>query len=69
MDSGRAWTMCGPRLGLGSGSYDGAMSRQEPPTMHAVRPLLPVYPFNEPGQPIALHYGLVGGLASDDAPG
>jgi hypothetical protein len=37
--------------------------------MHAVRPLLPVYPFNEPGQPIALHYGLVGGLASDDAPG
>jgi hypothetical protein len=45
------------------------MSMQEPPTRHAVRPLLPVYPFNEPGQPIALHYGLVGGLASDDAPG
>jgi hypothetical protein len=54
---------------LGSGSYDGAMSTQEPPTRQAVRPLLPVYPFNEPGQPIALHDGLVGGLAPDDAPG
>jgi hypothetical protein len=25
-----------------------------------------VYPFNEPGQPIVLHDGLVGGLAPDD---
>jgi hypothetical protein len=32
-------------------------------------PLLPVYPFNEPGQPIVLHDGPVGGLATIDVPG
>jgi hypothetical protein len=70
MDSvGHTWTRVGPGLGLGSGSYDGAMSTQEPPARQAVRPLLPVYPFNEPGQPIALHDGPVGGLAPDDASG
>jgi hypothetical protein len=41
----------------------------QPPTSKAVSPLAPVYPFNEPGQPIVLHDGLVGGLAPDDAPG
>lgn len=57
------------KVGLGFGSYDDAMSMQEPPTRRAVRPLLPVYPFNEPGQPVALHDGLVEGLAPDDASG
>jgi hypothetical protein len=68
MDSARAWTMWA-KVGLGSGSYDGVMSTLEPPGSNAVRPLLPVYPFNEPGQPIALHDGLVEGLAPDDALG
>jgi hypothetical protein len=44
------------------------MSRQ-PPASAAVSPLLPAYPFNEPGQPIVLHDGPVGGLAPHDAPG
>jgi hypothetical protein len=48
--------------------YDGAMSTQ-PPTSRSVSPIAPVYPFNEPGQPIVLHDGPVGGLAPDDAPG
>jgi hypothetical protein len=49
--------------------YDGAMSTRQPPASKAVSPLAPVYPFNEPGQPIVLHDGPVGGLAPDDAPG
>jgi hypothetical protein len=44
------------------------MSTQSPAS-EAVSPLPPVYPFNEPGQPIVLHDGPVGGLASHDAPG
>src|SRR6266545_391183 len=39
------------------------------PASGAVSPLSPVYPFNEPGQPIVLHDGPVGGLATNDAPG
>jgi hypothetical protein len=49
--------------------YDGVMSTQQPPTSRSVSPLSPVYPFNEPGHPIVLHDGLVGGLAPHDAPG
>jgi hypothetical protein len=41
----------------------------QPPASDAVSPLPPVYPFNDPGQPIVLHEGLVGGLAPRDAPG
>jgi hypothetical protein len=32
-------------------------------------PLVPVYPFNEPNQPVLLYEGLIGGLAVDDMPG
>ena len=32
-------------------------------------PLCPVYPFNDPGQSIVLHDGLIGGLATNDVPG
>jgi hypothetical protein len=35
----------------------------------AVSTLSPVYPFNEPGQPIVLYDGALGGLAAHDAPG
>jgi hypothetical protein len=41
----------------------------QPPTSEAVSPLPPVYAFNEPGQPIVLHDGPVGGLAPHDASG
>jgi hypothetical protein len=41
----------------------------QPPASEAVSPLPPVYPFNEPGQPIVLHDGPVGGLVPRDAPG
>jgi len=67
MESGR-----GPHMDQGWGwfwSYDDAMSTQQPAGSEAVRPLLPVYPFNDPGQPIVLHDGSVGGLAPDDTPG
>lgn len=32
-------------------------------------PLAPIYPYNEPGQPILLFDGLVGGLSATDVPG
>ncbi len=32
-------------------------------------PLVPVYPFNEPNQPVLLYEGPIGGLAADDMPG
>jgi hypothetical protein len=35
----------------------------------ALTPLTPVYPFNGPGQPVLLHHGLIGGLASSDVEG
>ena len=41
----------------------------QPPASEAASPLPPVYPFNEPGQPIVLHDGPVGGLVPLDAPG
>jgi len=41
----------------------------QPSASEAVSPLSPVYAFNEPGQPIVLHDGPVGGLAPHDAPG
>jgi hypothetical protein len=41
----------------------------QPSASEAVSPLPPVYPFNEPGQPIVLHDGPVGGLVPYDAPG
>jgi hypothetical protein len=44
------------------------MSTQPLPST-AVRPLLPVYPFNEFGQPLVLYDGPVAGLAPHDAPG
>jgi hypothetical protein len=59
------WT----KVGAGFRVLRSVMSTQQPPASKAVRPLIPVYPFNEPGQPIALHDGPVGGLAPDDAPG
>ena len=41
----------------------------QPSASEAVSPLPSEYPFNEPGQPIVLHDGSVGGLAPHDAPG
>ena len=35
----------------------------------AVTPLSPVYPFNEPGEPILLYEGPIGGLATSDVTG
>jgi hypothetical protein len=35
----------------------------------AAGPLSPVYPFNEPGQPVVLHDGPLGGLAATDVAG
>lgn len=35
----------------------------------AGEPLTPVYPYNEPGQAIVLHDGLIGGLGAADVPG
>lgn len=35
----------------------------------AAEPLSPVYPFNEPGQPVVLHDGPLGGLAATDVAG
>lgn len=35
----------------------------------AASPLEPVYPFNDPGQSIVLHDGLIGGLAPTDVSG
>jgi hypothetical protein len=35
----------------------------------AERPLKPIYPFNEPGQPIQLYRGDIGGLAANDVAG
>ncbi|MCX4667988.1 hypothetical protein OG453_15125 [Streptomyces sp. NBC_01381] len=32
-------------------------------------PISPVYPFNEPGQPVLLHDGLIGGLGAAEVPG
>jgi hypothetical protein len=58
---------CHPRRQLAR-SYDSAMSTQ-PPASDAVSPLSHVYAFNEPGQPIVLHDGSVGGLAPHDVPG
>jgi hypothetical protein len=43
------------------------MSNRSP--SEAVSPLSPVYLFNEPGQPIVLYDGPVGGPATNDAPG
>src|SRR6266508_368990 len=44
------------------------MSRQFP-TGQAVPAIAPVYPFNEPGQPVVLYDGPIGALAAHDAPG
>jgi hypothetical protein len=44
------------------------MSRQFP-AGEAVPAISPVYPFNEPGQPVVLYDGPIGGLAAHDAPG
>lgn len=41
----------------------------EPAPIDASPPLAPVYPFNEPGRPVVLHHGLVGGLATNDVVG
>jgi hypothetical protein len=35
----------------------------------AAEPLSPVYRFNEPGQPVVLHDGPLGGLAATDVAG
>ena len=43
--------------------------RTRPPASEAASPHSPVYPFNEPGQPIVLYEGPVGGPATNDAPG
>src|SRR6266511_453589 len=62
-------------LGLPASSPGGApvlSSRSmstRPTASDAASPLTPVYPFNEPGQPIVLYEGPVGGPATNDAPG
>jgi hypothetical protein len=35
----------------------------------AAEPLSPVYPFNEPGQPVVLHNGPLSGLAATEIAG
>src|SRR2546430_15242186 len=40
-----------------------------PSTDATAGPVSPVYPFNEPGQPIMLYDGPIGGLAADEVPG
>ncbi len=35
----------------------------------AATPLLPVYPFNEPGRPVVLYCGPIAGLLDTDVPG
>jgi hypothetical protein len=50
--------------------------RHRPPGCHywtvssdLTAPLVPVYPFDEPNQPVTLHAGQIGGLAVGDLPG